>query len=847
MAARRKDAQADDIERRMEDVRQFYRLALHREAEPDGPIRSLAELDGQALFRAFFGADEFIEKVCVLLSQGERPWADDGAGPGVALSAWAASTLPLSRAGVGRVRKARTWAGLYAAIAEDETAARVLGPGAPWLTPPRLDVLSAAARTLGRIETADARRVAGWALAADGEAAPLLELWVNDALVAAVRPNAYRRDIQYEHGGDGLVGFAFDLPDGVDRGRARLQIEVRAAGGPLVLGRATVRRVEPTDDAATMLRRELAGVRQALEALEARIPAVEAALSTPLADYAAWRAAGGAGQPSPTTEPFSAVVLIDACGRPAAWIEDAARAACSQTQAAQAVVLIVGSTEAALAQDIANRIAWTAGPAVRIVVADAESLADRLTAGLDGLAEDQTVLLADADHVLEPWALAALAARMADPVVQSVYGDQDEMDPDDDEPDPARRRRINPRFRPAFDPDLARQTPYVGGCLAFRVGALRRLGLRPEASALAACEAVLRLSDRPEAVAHAPWVLAGVRAKVGPERPVWLERVRAWLAEGPEGAVVEARTDELGADLPGAVRVRHAPPPGVRATVIIPTRDALDLLRPCIDSLLARRDRNRTLLDLLVIDHESREPETLAYLADLERQGLVRVMSHAGAFNWALMNNLAAAASPEADVLVFLNNDTVVVTPDWLDELTAQAMRPGAGPVGCRLLYGDGTIQHAGFVARDHPTGFLTHEGVGFEGSDPGYLGRHGLLRSAVAVTGACMAIRTETFRTVGGFDAAHFPIEGNDVDLCLRAWSKGLRTLYDPYVTLYHLESRTRGAERDPQAGAVAAAAAALLWRRWGEAFGDDRWFNPHFDRQAQPFTRLRPRGFGR
>ncbi|KAK0339531.1 hypothetical protein LTR94_034146, partial [Friedmanniomyces endolithicus] len=125
---------------------------------------------------------------------------------------------------------------------------------------------------------------------------------------------------------------------------------------------------------------------------------------------------------------------------------------------------------------------------------------------------------------------------------------------------------------------------------------------------------------------------------------------------------------------------------------------------------MAHAASNGVHAELLIIDHESRDPETLPYLSDLATGGHARVLPHQGEFNWALMNNLAAAET-DADVLVFLNNDTVVQSPDWLDEQADQAKRPEVGVVGCRLVYGDGAIQHAGFVAREQREGFLTHEG----------------------------------------------------------------------------------------------------------------------------------------
>jgi GT2 family glycosyltransferase len=161
------------------------------------------------------------------------------------------------------------------------------------------------------------------------------------------------------------------------------------------------------------------------------------------------------------------------------------------------------------------------------------------------------------------------------------------------------------------------------------------------------------------------------------------------------------------------------------------------------------------------------------------------------------------------------------------------------GVVGCRLIYADGAIQHAGFVSLDARDRFLTHEGVGAPGSDAGYLGRHALAHETIAVTGACMAMRKDVFERLGGFDAARFPVEGNDVDLCFKARAAGLKILYSPHATLYHLESRSRTFQEDDRR--LSAEASRRLWDRWGGAVCPDPYYNRHFDRRSPPFTRLR------
>ena len=274
--------------------------------------------------------------------------------------------------------------------------------------------------------------------------------------------------------------------------------------------------------------------------------------------------------------------------------------------------------------------------------------------------------------------------------------------------------------------------------------------------------------------------------------------------------------------------------------MIVPTRDRVDLLEPCLTSLIAASEHNRTRVEVLVVYNQSREPETFSALERIGRSFPLRVIDHDGAFNWALMNNRAAAQT-EAEVLIFLNNDTAVLAQDWCDELCSQAMRPEIGAVGARLLYADGTIQHAGVVAGGWHA-FAAHEGVGAPGGDPGYLERHVLLREVSAVTGACLATRRSVFESVGGFDALSLPIEGNDTDYCFRLRAAGLKVLYDPYCTLYHYESKSRGLNMDPLKRNQAEAANLLMRARWGEAYRNDPFYNPHFDRLAPPLSRLRP-----
>ena len=823
-----------------EDVRNLYRFVLRREPESEATVEAMLARDGDDLVRTFFSSTEFVSTIDVAVERGERAWLNEEHPPTKELVVWAASRFALTDAGrSGFLSAPASWGRLYWILLSDHHFQQVVGAvTADWRR--RLEGLSAQAVVEGRIEAVEGRTIRGWTLRFDQTDQPVVvEVWSGDAFVCAAVADGFRRDIQDRFGGDGRAGFEVRLP--VDaRGEDRdLDVEVRAGGG--FVGRAVIPRQEPSLDGMAAASRELAEIRQLLERLEARIPWIEAGAAQPLSNYPAYAAAWrDLGTDVPVT-PCRNLVIVDAVGQSRRDLADTVLSLTTQTIPPEAlsIALLIEDVHRGVAEDLRNRCAWQGWKGISVHVVDAPSPAERIMAAFEQVGARGDVCLAlVAGDDLAPGALRRINGRLgAQPHVNAVYFDEDCFEADDHETDAALRRRSSPVLKPGFDRDLLLQTPYVGRRIAVRSEVLRDYGLSHEAGDDFGGELLLRLSALDPVVDHIGRVLLS-RWPALPS-PNWKSVVEAYLPRGDGSAVLE-HEDQLGAHVAGAVRVRRAPS-AAKVCIIIATKDGLDLLRPCVDSILERRQANAIPFELLIIDHESEDPKTKAYLTALAEQGAARILPYQGEFNWALMNNLAAAET-DADVLIFLNNDTVVLTRDWLDELVSQAQRPEVGVVGCRLLYGDGTIQHAGFLAREEVYSFLIHEGVGLPGADSGYLGRHALLRTCVAVTGACIAVRAEVFRALGGFDSASFAVEGNDVDLCLRAQADGLKVLYDPYATLYHLESKSRGFNFDPARRARAETASRLLWNRWGERFSRDPGFNAHFDRLSRPFARLRP-----
>jgi GT2 family glycosyltransferase len=223
-------------------------------------------------------------------------------------------------------------------------------------------------------------------------------------------------------------------------------------------------------------------------------------------------------------------------------------------------------------------------------------------------------------------------------------------------------------------------------------------------------------------------------------------------------------------------------------TVIVPFRDAAPLLRTCVDTVSTTAPG--WALEWLLVDNGSTEPETATLLERLDRRPEVTVLADGRPFNWAALNNMAAAQAT-GELVLFLNNDIEAVRPGWLDALAVQALRPDVAAVGARLLYPGGRLQHAGVVLG--MGGAAGHVLAGLAPGEPGYGGIAVLPREVSAVTGACLLSRRCVVKELSGFDEG-LGMDLNDVDYCLRAWAAGYRVLYEPASELVHHESPSRG-----------------------------------------------------
>ncbi len=269
-------------------------------------------------------------------------------------------------------------------------------------------------------------------------------------------------------------------------------------------------------------------------------------------------------------------------------------------------------------------------------------------------------------------------------------------------------------------------------------------------------------------------------------------------------------------------------------TVVIPTRNRLPLLKQCIESIgPAVREVGARIM---VVDNDSTDPETLAYLNAIDGGG-ADVLRAAGPFNFAQLNNLAAA-SADSEFLCLLNNDVVASDDEWLTELLNRIAPSDVGAVGAMLLYPSGVIQHGGVVLG--PNFAATHAFNDRMAGDPGYGDMLLVAHQCSAVTAACLLTRRADFLAVGGLDEIRFPINFNDVDYCLKLAAAGKRIVWTPYARLAHVESASRGRDAAPDRKHRFNRELMNLRNRWGEVLVDDPYYNPTLSLDPIPFSAL-------
>jgi GT2 family glycosyltransferase len=440
-----------------------------------------------------------------------------------------------------------------------------------------------------------------------------------------------------------------------------------------------------------------------------------------------------------------------------------------------------------------------------------------------------------AGDLLPEHALYCIAAEMdKHPGAKLLYSDEDWLD--------AAGQRFAPNFKPDWNPQLLLSQNYLGGLTVFRAD------LVGEAGDLHRClsgkdnmyDLALRAAEaaKPEQIRHLPLVLYHRRANPGEPMPgqrsipnMLLDAGRQSLAAHFERMGIEGKIYPV--PMAGGYRIRYAlPSQTALVSIIIPTRDGLGLLQRCLESILGLT--TYPYYEIIVVDNHSSDPETLAYLESLEQEHGMKILRFPQPFNYSAINNFAVRRA-RGTVLCLLNNDTEIITPEWLEEMLGLLSQKGVGVVGAKLLYPNGTIQHGGDLVgvggvANHAHAFLPRE-------DPGYQGRALLAQDVSAVTGACLLVWKEVYDELGGLDEKHLPVAFSDVDFCLRVREAGYRIVWTPHAELYHHESVSRGKDNPGQASGTRRAA-AYMRRHWKQALEHDPFYNPNLSRERPDFS---------
>lgn len=449
------------------------------------------------------------------------------------------------------------------------------------------------------------------------------------------------------------------------------------------------------------------------------------------------------------------------------------------------------------------------------------------------IAQGEWIALLDHDDILTADALARVAEYINRyPDAGVIYSDEDKIS--------ERGERFNPYFKPDWNPDLFLSQNMISHLGVFRRGLVEAVGgFREGLEGSQDYDLALRIIEQlePRQIVHIPRVLYHWRVHSGSTA------LSADVKTYAQDAAVRALREHLqrtgvNADveltLGTQYRIRyHLPEQLPMVSIIIPTRNALALVRQCIDSI--RSKTSYPNYEILLIDNGSDDPAALAYFDVLRQTPQVRVIRDDRPFNYSMLNN-SAVDQAKGELIALVNNDIEVITPNWLEEMVSIALQRNVGAVGACLWYPDNTLQHGGVVIG--LGGCAGHAQKDLERGGPGYNGRGALIQSYSAVTAACLVIKKDRYLKVGGLNEKSLTVAFNDVDFCLKLREAGYRNVWTPYAELYHHESATRGKEDTPKKLERAAREIDYMQRRWKKTIAHDPAYSPNLTIHHEDFS---------
>lgn len=405
------------------------------------------------------------------------------------------------------------------------------------------------------------------------------------------------------------------------------------------------------------------------------------------------------------------------------------------------------------------------------------------------MTKGEFVGLLDHDDLLAPNALYEIVKILQDhPQADALYTDEDKVTTELDE-------HFQPHLKPDFNLDLLRSNNYICHFFVVRKSIVEKAGgFRKEFDGAQDYDFIFRCTENAGEVLHVPEILYHWRTHKASTADNPASKMYAFEAGK---RAIEAHLERTGTkgevshtqDL-GFYRVKYPVQGKPLVSVIIPNKDEKETLQTCLEML--EKNTGYQNFEIIIVENNSTTDEIFRYYKELSRNRKIHLLRWGKEFNYSAINNFAVAHA-KGEYLLFLNNDVKSINSDWLEEMLGVCQRPEVGGVGAKLIYPDNTIQHAGCVIG--MGGIAGHMFVDMPADRTGYLHKASLLQDMSAVTAACLLMKKEVFEQAGGF-TEELAVAFNDVDLCLKVRKNGYLIVYDPYAKLYHMESKTRGAE---------------------------------------------------
>jgi glycosyltransferase involved in cell wall biosynthesis/2-polyprenyl-3-methyl-5-hydroxy-6-metoxy-1,4-benzoquinol methylase len=448
------------------------------------------------------------------------------------------------------------------------------------------------------------------------------------------------------------------------------------------------------------------------------------------------------------------------------------------------------------------------------------------------LVKGDWIALMDHDDVLSKDALYWVAeAIVNNSTIRLIYSDECKID--------EANKRYHPYFKCDWNPDLFYSQNMFSHLGVFETALVRSIGgFREGLDGSQDYDLVLRCIEQIEGnqIHHIPRVLYFWRAHR--ESTSQSSKAKPYTSLVGERALNE-HFQRIGVDAKAEAvkygyRIKYSLPEELPlVTLIIPTRNGLDLIRQCIESITQKtRYAN---YEIIIIDNGSDDPGILGYFEALASDQRIRIHRDERPFNYSQLNN-GAVELANGELIGLINNDIEVISPDWLSEMVSHALRPEIGAVGAKLWYPDDTIQHGGVVLG--LGGVAGHGHLHYNKGNPGFFGRLALVSNYSAVTAACLVIRKSVYEEVNGLNQKDLKVAFNDVDFCLKVREAGYRNLWTPYAELYHHESATRGYEDTPEKQQRFASEIDYMKSTWGDILLNDPAYSPNLTQDYEDFS---------